>query len=381
MPLKIVIADPHSNGGGQVTYVSSLARQLTQQGHEVIIACRPGSVLAEAAGQIGCRCENTFLFKGGARLLGWAQDLATMRGLLRTTQPHILHVNGSQDHWTGALANRLSGSRACVVRTRHNTYSVKRSLSNRLLNRRWTNFQIVVCDVVRKDLAKHPAFDARRMTTIHNGVDVQLFQRNAARRAEARAEFGYTDEHMVIGIAARLVQAKGHVHLFKALAQIREQYPHARLLVLGQGNLEAELKALAAQLKIADQVLFAGFRNDMDFCVHAMDIGAQPSVDCDTSSFSLKEEMACEIPVVTSNYGGLREIVTDGVEGFVVPVGTVPPLGSALRRLMDAESLRHKMGTAGRRRVLQEFSLEVFAERTVRAYEKALQYHREYTAS
>ena len=71
----------------------------------------------------------------------------------------------------------------------------------------------------------------------------------------------------------------------------------------------------------------------MHYCVQAFDFGAQPSIDCDTSSFSMKEQMAAGIPIIASDYGGLTEIIDDGVEGIIVPHGTVSPLAEALRRL------------------------------------------------
>ncbi|MBI3119431.1 MAG: glycosyltransferase family 4 protein [Candidatus Hydrogenedentes bacterium] len=379
--LNILLMDAHLRGGGQVTYVTSLARELARLGHHITIGCRPGSVLVEAAQSVGADCLPAFQLRGGARLGSWYGDLARVRTLLRAHRPDVLHVNGSQDHWTCALANRLAGRPACVLRTRHNTYPVKKGLPNRVLNRRWTDYQIVVCDVVRRDLAQHPAFDARRMCTVHNGVDAARFVPNTEARERVRTELGFAPSDLVLGIAARLVRAKGHEFLFKAVAQIREQHPELRIMVLGQGDLEASLKQLANDLRIGERVKFLGFRNDMADCIQAFDIGVQPSIDCDTSSFSLKEQMAAEIPVIASNYGGLREIVTDGVEGCVVPAGTVTPLASALRRMLSSEELRRKMGVAARRRVLREFSVEVFAERTVRAYEKALQIHRERTAS
>ena len=65
-------------------------------------------------------------------------------------------------------------------------------------------------------------------------------------------------------------------------------------------------------------------------CTQAFDIGIQPSIDCDTSSFSMKEQMAAEKPVIASDYGGLVEIITDGAEGLVAPTGTVEPLDDLL---------------------------------------------------
>ncbi len=87
--------------------------------------------------------------------------------------------------------------------------------------------------------------------------------------------------------------------------------------------------------------------------------------------------MASEIPVVASDYGGLKEIVSDGVEGIVVRAGTVDPLAAALRRLIESPESRGRMGRSGRKRVLAEFTLEVFARRTEQAYRRALGIHRQ----
>ncbi len=379
-PLHILMTDPHLRGGGQVSYVVRLAGELVRLGHRVVIGCKPDSVLAELAVKAGAEAYNRFIFKGGVRPHAWVHDLQQIRRYIRERKPDILHVSGSQDHWICALGNRSLGRPVCLVRTRHNTYPVKDNWPNRVLNQRWTDYSIVVCDTVRQTLAAQKTFDSGRMCAIHNGVDPQQYQPVPEARASARTEFAYDDDHIVCGIAARLVPAKGHEFLFRALAQLINEFPNLRLLVLGQGDLEPELRRLAKDLGIAGIVRFAGFRNDMPRCTQAFDIGVLPSIDCDTSSFSLKEEMAAEIPVVASDHGGLPEIVSDGVEGFVVPAGAVEPLAQALRRLMQDTELRQKMGRAGRRRVLQDFSVQVFAQRTLDAYRRALELHHEHSA-
>ncbi len=375
--LNILIADFHLQGGGQVRYVQSLARELVRFGHRVTVACRSGSVLVDAARDAGCEVMDQFNFRGGLRPLSWAADLRRAKEFIRRERPDILHVNGSQDHWTLALANRGLGFPVCLVRTRHNTYTVKEHLPNRLLNREWTDFQIVVCDVVRKTLGGQRAFDPTRLCSVHNGVDADAYRADPERRAAARAEFGYTDADLVCGIAARLVPAKGHQFLFRAVGHLAKYHPELKVLCLGQGSLQEDLKKLAADLHITDRVTFAGFREDMEHCLQAVDIGAQPSIDCDTSSFSLKEMMALEIPVIASDYGGLKEIVSDGVEGLVVHAGSVEPLGGALRRMAESPEMRARMGRMGRQRVLADFTLEVFARRTEHAYRRAMEIHRQ----
>ncbi|MBI2422046.1 MAG: glycosyltransferase family 4 protein [Candidatus Hydrogenedentes bacterium] len=375
--LHILLLDPHSDGGGQVRYVSNLAGQLQHLGHRVTIGCRKNSILEEVAAEHGAGCLNRFHFARGLRLFKWMADMRALRAFVAAEGVDIVHANSSQDHWVAALACRVFQRRVCVVRTRHNTYPVRRGLANRILNRYWTDYQIVVCEEVRQTLASHPAFIAHRLCAIHNGVDATRFAPNPAVREEVRREFGYTDDDVVCGIAARLVAAKGHIFLFKALAQVRDTCPALKVLVLGQGPLEAELRALVDRLGLSARVQFAGYRVDMERCVQAVDFGAQPSIDCDTSSFSMKEQMAAGKAVIASDYGGLKEILRDGVEGFVVPTGTVEPIAQGLRQLTMNPALRIKMGEQGRKHILREFTLEVYAQRTADAYRRALSlFHR-----
>lgn len=380
-PLHILLTDPHSDGGGQVRYVQNLAGELVALGHRVTIGCRRGSVLVDVARDTGSETLDVFHFARGMRPRRWGSDLRSLASFLKRSQPDIVHVNGSQDHWVAGLTRKLFGRRAPIIRTRHNTYSVKRGAANRWLNTGCTAHQITVCEMVRTTLSGHPAFDPARLTAIHNGVDTARYAPDAACRERMRSEFGFGEHDVVFGIAARLVEAKGHRYLFEAAARLAGDLPDLRVLVLGQGALEARLRAQVAQLGLEAQVHFAGFRNDMEQCVHAFDVGALPSIDCDTSSFSLKEQMAAGIPVITSDYGGLPEIVSDGQEGHVVPNGTVEPLATAMRALAESPLRRREMGEAGRRRVLSEFSLQSFSKRTVDVYRNVLKAAHEHSSS
>ena len=371
-PLTILLADAHSRGGGQVRYVTVLAKHLKALGHRPIIGCRENSVLVDRAAEAGCDVANRFQFLGGARLASWWKDIAAMRRLIREEQPDVIHVSGSQDHWVSALANRTLGQPVAIARTRHNTYHVHDGLSNRILNRRWTDYQIVLGEIMRARLAAQKAFVPEHMGVVRNGVDAELFQPDPEARQSARAEFGYEDHHVVVGIAARLVKAKGHEFLIRALGQLRDDVPQLRLLALGEGGLREDLERLAAECGVADRVLFTGFRDDMPRCIQAMDIATLPSIECDLSSFVVKEKMAAGKPLVVSDHGGLPEDVDDGVEGFVVPAGTVEPLADALRALANDPAKREAMGQAGRERALQRYTMERYVRETVEAYREAM---------
>lgn len=374
--LKILITDPHLKGGGQVRYVVNLSRELVRLGHAVTIGCKAGSVLAEGAREVGCNVLEGFAYRGGLRPRGWLHDFARERRFIESEQPDILHANGSQDHWVSAVANRLNGFPVALVRTRHNTYSVNESLVNRKLNLAWTDYQIAVCEAVHELRATRPVFDASRMCVIHNGVDPAAFRPDTDTRRRMRAEFGFTDDDIVLGMGARLTVAKGHQFLFRAATDLRSRHPNIRLLLLGQGDLADELKRLAGELGLAGITTFAGFRNDIADCIQAFDIGVQPSIDCEASSFSVMEQMATEVPIVASDHGGTKEIVRHCQDGYIVAQGTVEPLIEALEKLIANPDIRCEMGTSARKRIAGEFTLEKLAERTVDAYHRALDIHR-----
>lgn len=369
--LRVLLADAHTAGGGQVRYILNLTGGLLARGHAVHVACRGGSLLAQEAADLGASVHAVFQFRRGLRPAALVQDLAHAAGLLRREGIQVAHVNGSQDHWLFAIAARRE--RVPLVRSRHNTNRVRASWPNRWLNRRWTGPQICVCAYTQQLLSgANAVVPPERLHVIHNGVDPALYAPDKRRRAAIRDELGYAQDEVVFGTAARLSRDKGHRFILEALASIREQVPQARALFLGAGPLREALEQQTADLGLGAAVRFAGFQNDMARWVHAFDVGVQPSVDVDTSSFSVKEQMACGIPVIVSDYGGLPEIVAPGAEGFVCPAGEARPLAEAMRQLALDVALRRGMGEEGRARVLREFTLDAFTGSTLAVYQQAL---------
>lgn len=373
--LKIFITDPHLSGGGQITYLCRLSQGLIKRGHTVTVGCKKGSIFVELAKTFKYDVIDNFNFKGGLRINSWLKDIITFKRTLTELNPDIVHVNGSQDHWTAVIANSLLHHKYCIVRTRHNTYKVSNHPLNKWLNLKATDYHITVCELVRNSLIKNNAFPEEIITAIHNGVDVEEFKPNEELRKKAREEFGFSPDEVVLGISARLNPAKGHKFLIHAVKKIINSCPNIKVLILGQGILEDELKKLTSKLKLENVIKFGGYRKDIAYCTQAFDVAIMPSIDCDTSSFSLKEAMAEGKPVIASDYGGLPEIITNGVEGFIVPAGTIDPLADAILKLANNPELRKEMGKNALKRASLQFSLEQFVEKTIETYFKAIERH------
>ena len=195
-----------------------------------------------------------------------------------------------------------------------------------------------------------------REVVIRNGIPVPPTP-TAEDRARARARLGLSDEHVVAGIVARLTSVKAHHLLFSAIARLAPSAPRLRLVCIGEGELEAELKELADALGVADRIRFMGLRRDVPELLPGLDIACLTSrYEC--APLAVMEAMAAGVPVVTTDVGAVRDMVTDGTDGFIVPRGDVDALADRLSKLLADRDLRVRLGGNARARAEREYRIE-----------------------
>lgn len=200
-----------------------------------------------------------------------------------------------------------------------------------------------------------------RETVVQNGIPMPPAPTPQARE-QARAELGLQPDDLAVGIVARLTHVKGHEFLFDAVAKLAPTVPALRVVCIGDGEREAELKALVASSGIADHVHFAGLRRDVARLLPGFDVACLTSrYEC--APLAVIEAMAAGVPVVASDVGTVRDMVTDGVEGLLFPAGDASALAAHLERLAGDATLRARMGSAGRVRAERDFRIEHTAAR------------------
>lgn len=320
--------------------------------------------------QVEAGVEAQFAFVGGHNLgkrilpAGWARPLlsgphgivATLRDLpaLRDTITRerfdVLHVHTSHDHYLAGLARRASGAR--LVRTIHHLRHARPDFLMHRLYRSTDGFAFANREIAR-------AFG--RPGPIHSPVvDTEIFAPGT--RLPELPGVGPLPAALILGTVGKIAPDRGHAEAMDAAAPLSE----ATLVHVGHGEQRGYLEALAVDAGTWGRNLWAGYQDEAlpDF-YRAMDVFVFTASGSQQGQRAILEAMASAVPVAALDVPGVRDLVTDGVEGLIA--GSVPDLSSALRSLAADPELRARMGSAGRRRALQ-FSARAFVEQARRFY-------------
>jgi glycosyltransferase involved in cell wall biosynthesis len=278
----------------------------------------------------------------------------------------IVHTYLVSANLYGALAARLAGVPAVVTSRRDTGFS--RNWRLRLVEEWLVNPRVVrvaaVCPAVAREARRERGLSAERVVTIPNGVDTAEFDPALHPREAARSRLGLAGDDAALGVIAHLSPVKGHADLLAAMARIVEARPRARLFVVGDGVLRAELEAKCRALGLTGRVVFTGARPDVAAVLAALDVVVVPS-HTEGLSNALLEAMAMARPVVATAVGGNPDAVEAGTTGLLVPPRDPEALAASVLGLLERPDEARRLGEAARRRVLAEFSLD----RMVAGYE------------
>lgn len=279
---------------------------------------------------------------------------------------HLLHAHKFGSNVWGALLARTTG--VPLVAHEHN-FAATASRSRAVIDRRWiapvASRVVCVSDSVA-EVERSIGVPQERLEVIPNGVRLEA----AWPRASARDELGLAHDELVVGIVGLLRPEKAHEILFEALATVRAHGLPARVCVVGDGPRRAELEQLAAQLGVAEHVVWAGLRPDAARLAAAFDV----SVLCshwEGLPLAALEAMAAGVPLVASSVGGLPDLAAGGA-AVLTPPGDVAALASALTDLLASPERARALGAVGQRRVRDSYGFRRMVARVEALYSEVL---------
>ena len=191
-----------------------------------------------------------------------------------------------------------------------------------------------------------------------------------AGQTASRAGWGIPEDAWVLMTPGRLVQVKGQRYLLEALSRLPWDIAGRplRLLVLGDGPLEGELKQLASSLQIEDRVIWAGWQSEPAPFYRLADMIVFPSLEQETFGNVILEAWAFGKPLICTGFRGAREILHPEEDGLMTPCAESVPLAEAIRRLSLDEALMHSMVEAGRQRLVRDFAKQPIMAQYIELY-------------
>ncbi len=292
---------------------------------------------------------------------------ANLRGavaLLRSLAPDVVHTHSSLDAWVFGLAARALG--IPIVRGRHIAKPLPRSPLGRLPYTLLADAFTVSAPAIGRDLERGGVAPGRLFLT-PGGLDLERFAPGRADARALRAELGLAPATRLVGSACNLRAMKGVDLLVRAFdAFLARTGADAALVVAGGGD-PAPLRALATYAP--ERILFPGFRHDVERVIGALDLFVLASRSREAMSQSVAQAMAMGVEVLTSDAGGLPDLVRPGATGTLVPAGDAAALSRAIeaclarpRAAVEAQLAR------ARAHVSEHFAQARTMERTLEAY-------------
>ncbi|HVY53092.1 MAG TPA: glycosyltransferase [Gammaproteobacteria bacterium] len=199
-----------------------------------------------------------------------------------------------------------------------------------------------------------------RVITLYNMIDVDLTEPRLFSRKEARGKLGLTSEDFVFGTLGRLAVNKDQKTLIAAFAEVKKSCANAKLIILGDGQLESQLKQQVEELSLTNDVIFAGFLADGFRYMKAFDVYVSSSIQ-EAFGRVLLEAMVAKVPTIATRVNGMPEVLGDS--GIIVDPKQPSELAKAmLQAYQTPESGRLEWGEKHYQRATKEFSIPKFRE-------------------
>ena len=355
---------PSLEVGGMERVVAQLSTMLRYRGYSVGITCVDSEgAMAPELRAAGVRVTHVPTY--GRRSFLWP---VVLRRWFESITPDIVHIH--DDPWLKAALAARQAQVPVVLFTLHGrTFE---TWVDRVLNRRAARLSDRITAVsipLRHQLIERLHIEPQRVLTIPNGVDVEHFAPNSGRGA-VRSRLGFESDQPLIGMVARLEPVKNHDCLLRAFVKVVAEYPAARLVLVGDGQLRYAIEKRIVDYGLSDSVLMTGERSDVADIYRALDVCVLPSF-AEGAPISILEAMATGVCIVASAVSGTPELLDHGSCGLLVPANDSDALSEAISKVLRNPKLRRSLAEAGRRRCFERYTFGKIVDHYERLYDQA----------
>ncbi len=349
--------------GGAERQVCDLADQFANKGHQVLLITLTGETLNRPlSGHIDVVELNM-----AKTPMGFIKAYWQARRLVKKFKPDVVHSHMVHANLFTRLL-RLSTRIKKLICTAHSSNEGSRGrmlaycLTDRLCDLS-TNVSQEAVDIS----VKRGAAPASRIIAMPNGIDTSRFTFSPISRDSLRRQLKLADNTPLILAVGRFTEAKDYPSLLTAFSQLPSEFNHAQLAIIGTGEEQTNIEALAAQLGLTKQIHFLGLQRNVHEWMSAADVYVMSSA-WEGMPLVLLEAMACERVVVATDCGGVKEVIGDC--GILVPAKNSPALTQGLQQglALGLEAAKAQ-GKAARGRIVAHYSLNAQADKWLELYQ------------
>lgn len=331
---------------------------LDQSEVETMVFCPTGS---ELSNRLNSNHVKTYKKQSGF-------DLSAARSLARWCKAEkisVVHAHDAHAHTTAVLAATLFGVKQPIVLSRRVDFPIKKKWFTRFkYNHASIRHIVCVSDCIARIVKPAIVKPHIQVSTVHSCVDTSRF--TGVTQMDFKAELGVPHDSILVANVAALADHKDQFTFLRTAKLLVEKDHRYHFVIVGNGELENELKSFTEELGLADKVHFAGFRSDLPEIYRSFDCFLFTS-KMEGLGTSILDAFANEVPVVVTNAGGIPEMVVHEQTGMLCNVGDENQLASAVERVMNDKELREKVVLNASRKLV-EFSPEHLVSATLDIY-------------
>ena len=373
--MRILLAAKTLGVGGLERIVVALARELCGRGHDVWVVSSGGDLVAELR-RTGA--EHVLAPLDITSPIAVAQAARQIRQVIVEHHIDLVHSFSATASVAislalrGRSANGLGGVR--VVSSPMGLQNSPRELPVTTWLRNWfltlgAEQILVISPEIRRHLKRVGARETALVDFNFVGLDIETFQPSQEDYQSVRREFGFDGDARLVSTIGALHPRKSHELFIEAARRVVATEPRACFLIIGEGELRAELEALALKRDLKGRLAFTGVREDVARLLSATDVYVKPGVVEGFIGITVLEALSLGKPVVAFETQDVKLALTDGQTGLIVANGDVDQLAERIVYLLQNPEVGSRLGQAGQQLVIERFDFGVLARRLEEFYQ------------
>ena len=357
---KVLLYTDTPNIGGAEKHMLLLAKYLKKKGHKVSLAFGKYSKLMQTQKEFEPFCEQIYQIKTLHK--HDPRHFFALKKLLREGQFDLLHLHLWNPGSCRYAFFAATATGTPIITTEHDPFElhgIKKWIKKACLKR--TSQTITVSSDNFRLLDDYYEVPKERLKLVPNGIEIDRFLDN-----HDKADLPVQKGDQVITCIAELHLRKGHRYLLEAFRKLQAEMPHLRLILVGRGPAEAQLKTQAQDIP---NVHFLGWRDDIPQILRTSDIFILPSLR-EAFGLTVLEAMASGTIAVATNNGGTVDIIQDGVTGYLIPPSSAQAIYERLSIILKNPQQKADIEREAQHRLREKFTAEKMAEATLAVYQE-----------